>query len=197
MSMPGPAPSVYSPFSRCGMPTANSHDFEAALDVAGRIRDGLAMLARQQRCQLFLVAVEECDEIQHHARADLRVARRPLRLGGGGICHRGGEFVARCERDAGLNLAGVGVEDIAEATALAGDASAGDEMPQFLDHDLIAPAATAGLLVFKSRHPNDRPMRPQGGVLSRRRPRRRDSRAYRAAPRCRRDNRSTGQAAIG
>ena len=24
MSMPGPAPSVYSPFSRCGMPTANS-----------------------------------------------------------------------------------------------------------------------------------------------------------------------------
>ena len=102
-----------------------------------RIRDGLAMLARQECCQLFLVAVEECDEIEEHARPDLRVAGRPLRLGGGGICHRGGEFVARCERDAGLNLAGVGVVDIAEATALAGDAPAGDEMPQFLDHDLL------------------------------------------------------------
>src|SRR5262245_36244851 len=110
-------------------------DLEAALNVAGRIGDGLAVLAREEGRKLFLVPVEESHEIQKDAGAHLRVAGGPLRLGCGGIGHGGRDLVARSKGDAGLNLAGVGVVDIAEATAPAGDALAADEMPQFLDHD--------------------------------------------------------------
>ena len=39
MSMPGPAPSVNSPFRRCGMPQANSDHLDAALDVALGVGD--------------------------------------------------------------------------------------------------------------------------------------------------------------
>ena len=43
-SMPVPAPSVYSPLSRCGMPIGELDDLDAALDVALGVGDGLAVL---------------------------------------------------------------------------------------------------------------------------------------------------------
>ena len=86
--MPGPAPSVYSP-EEMRMPVANSQTLEAALNVAQRIGDGLAVLAREQGRKLFLVAVEQRHEAQEDAGAHLRIAGGPLRLGSGSISDGG------------------------------------------------------------------------------------------------------------
>jgi hypothetical protein len=83
MSMPGPALSVNSPFSRCGAPMQNSITSSPRCTSPG-VGQGLAMLAAKRLGQLVHVAVEQADEFHQHARAALRVGGAPFRLRRGG-----------------------------------------------------------------------------------------------------------------
>ena len=104
MSMPGPAPSVNSPFRRCGAPMQNSATSRPRMHVALGVGEGLAVLAGQRLGELVHVAVEELDELHHHPGAALRVGRRPLRLR------------ARGARDGGVEL-GLGGEGTRACTS--------------------------------------------------------------------------------
>src|SRR4026207_1740227 len=107
MSMPGPGPSVYSPFMRCGMPQGDPppspparavsgaapfrcralhevrnaagelHPLQPALDVALGVGDGLAVLAGEAVGELVVVAVGELQEFHYEAGAALRGGGRP------------------------------------------------------------------------------------------------------------------------
>ncbi len=70
-------------------------------------------------------------EIEHHARAALRVGGGPAWKSGERGFHRLAHFGAACEWRLGLNLAGGGVEHVTEAAALALDPLAVDEMAEF------------------------------------------------------------------
>ena len=74
---------------------------EPALDVAARVRHGLAMLGRQQPGEGVHVAVDEVDEAHHHAGAALRVLLRPCDLGGGGVVDGGGDLGGAGKRERG------------------------------------------------------------------------------------------------
>ena len=101
---------------------AEFDDFEAALDIALRVGDDLAMLARQHVREAVHVGFDEALEFEHHARAPLRVGGSP-----GGLClfrcgDRAFEERRVAERDLRLHAAAVGVEDVALARAAAGAA---------------------------------------------------------------------------
>ena len=87
--------------------------FEPALDVALRVGDDLAVLARQDVRELVHVGFDQRLVIEHDARAALRVGRGPGRLGGARGVHRALEVGGRAEADMGLDLALVGVEHVA------------------------------------------------------------------------------------
>ena len=106
--MPGPAPSVYSPFIRCGMPQANSTTSSAALDVALGVGDGLAVLAGQAVGELVVVAVGELQELHQHAGAALRVGGGPGRLRGLGVLDGGGHLGLGGQRHLGAHLPSIG-----------------------------------------------------------------------------------------
>ena len=89
-------------------------DFEAALHVALGVGERLAVLGGQQPRQLVELLLRQFEELHHHARAALRVGRRPGRL-----CRFGNrdgvlDLGVLGERDLGLHLAGVGIENVAE-----------------------------------------------------------------------------------
>jgi acyl-CoA reductase-like NAD-dependent aldehyde dehydrogenase len=101
---------------------------QAALDVALRVGDDLAVLAREHLGHLVHIGFDEPLEVEHDAGAALRIDQRPGLLGPERRGH-GQVYLARAgERHTGLHLADVGVEDVAVATAGAGDRSAVDEV---------------------------------------------------------------------
>ncbi len=75
--MPGPAPSLYSPFRRCGNADREFHDFEAALNVALGVGNGLAVLAGEKFGKRLIFLLGKLQEFHQHADAFLRVLRRP------------------------------------------------------------------------------------------------------------------------
>ena len=91
--------------------------FEPALDVAFRIRDHFAMFGRERVCQFVHVLFDERLEVEHDARATLRIGRGPaglrLKRGGDGAV----EIGLRAERHRRLDLARIGVEHIPRTTA--------------------------------------------------------------------------------
>ena len=89
---------------------------QAALDVALGVGDDLAVLAGKDLGQFVDPAFDQSLEFEHHPRAALRIGRRPADLGPGGGLNGGVEFVGGGEGDARLNLPGIGIEDVAEAT---------------------------------------------------------------------------------
>ena len=112
--MPGPAPTVYSPFSACGMPQAIFDHLEPALDVALGVGDDLAVLgsraaaasssmwASTSSLNLNITRARRCGLVAAQAGcAALRGVDRFLEVGGG------------AEADMGLDLALVGVEHVA------------------------------------------------------------------------------------
>ena len=112
---------------------ADFDHFEAALDVALGVGDGLAVLARQDFGQLVIVAVGEFEELHQHAHAALRVGRRPFRLRRLGVLDRGAQFGRRGQRHRAAHRAVHRLHDVLLAPAGAGDALAADEMT-VLDH---------------------------------------------------------------
>jgi len=95
-------------------PAGELHNFEAALDVALGIRDGLAMLGGEQAGQVVVFALDQLQELEHHARAALRIGRGPTRKGGLGIGDRLFHLGLTGERHLGCNLAGIGIEHLAK-----------------------------------------------------------------------------------
>src|SRR3546814_18388063 len=92
-------------------------DFQAALDVALRVGQHLAMFGGEQQGQFVHILFDQFLEAEHDAGAALGVGRGPFGLGGKGGVDRllkmggGGEF------QLGLDRAGGGVEDVGQAGA--------------------------------------------------------------------------------
>src|SRR5882757_7519775 len=111
--------------------------FEAALDVALGVGEGLAVLGRQQPGEAVELLLRELEELEQHARAPLRIGRGPGRLRRRGIGDGSLDLRCRGQGDLGLHLAGIGIEHVAAATGRAGDRLAADEMAD-LAHGLTS-----------------------------------------------------------
>ena len=131
-SMPVPTWSVYSPFSRCGMPQANSTTSRPRCTSPSASDSTLPCSLGDDRGELLAVALQQFLQLEHDAGAAQRRASRPRpatrrrrrRL----PCppRRGMASATR-----GGHLAGGRVEHVAELAAGAGDRLAADEMPDF------------------------------------------------------------------
>ena len=102
--------------------------FEAALDVALGVGNGLAVLARQQIGELVVIALRQFEELHHHARAALRIGGAPLHLGGLGILDGGTNLGLGGQRHLGLDVAGHRLENVGRPARCALDLFAADEM---------------------------------------------------------------------
>ena len=131
---PGPAPSVYSPLSRCGMPRQNSATSRPRWMSPLRIGNGLAMLARQQCGQRVHVAIDQFDEFHQHAGAALRIGRGPGGLGRRAHSPPPRALPRRGQRHARNDFAGHGLIGVGEAAGRSLDVLAADEMRQFGRH---------------------------------------------------------------
>jgi hypothetical protein len=104
------------------------NDFKAALNVTLAVGDDLAVFGRQQFRQFVHVDVQQALELEHHPGAALRIGRRPGRLGRLGVGDGGVQLRGRGQGDARLDLAGVGVEDVAKTAGRALDGATADEV---------------------------------------------------------------------
>ena len=103
-------------------------NFEAALDVALGVGNGLAMLARQAIGELVVVALGEFEELHHDAGAALRICRGPFDLRGLGVLDGGTDFRLRCQRHLGLHIASHRLEYVSRPARGALDLLTTDEM---------------------------------------------------------------------
>ncbi|GLK26048.1 hypothetical protein GCM10017607_33670 [Microbacterium thalassium] len=98
---------------------------DAAADLALRVREHLAVLAREDRGQLVLTLDQQLAEPEEHVRALDQPGGAPRREGRLGGRDGGLDLVGGGERDLGGDLAGGGVEDrsgaICGTRLLAGD----------------------------------------------------------------------------
>ena len=101
---------------------------DAALHVAARVGNGLAVLGGQKLGEVLEVLLHQFEELEHHAGAPLRIGRGPGRLRGFGIGDGVLDLGMLGERDLGLHLAGIGIEDVAEPSGGPLDVLAADEM---------------------------------------------------------------------
>ena len=113
---------------------ADLDDFEAALDVALGVGDGLAVLARQEFGQRIILALHQFEKLHQHAHAPLRIGRGPGRLRGLGVLDRLAQFGLRGQRHRGrARVPSIGCMTSWRAPAGSGNALAADEMSD-LDH---------------------------------------------------------------
>ncbi len=103
-------------------------DFEPALDVAFGVGKGLAVLGRQQPRQVVILALDQLQELEHDTGAALRIGGRPARKGRLRVGDRLFDLGSGRQRDFGLNLTGIGIEDVAEAPGRPFHLLAADEM---------------------------------------------------------------------
>ncbi len=87
-------------------------DLDAALDVALRVRDGLAVLQAKQLGEFVDIGVDQVDELHQDPRPALRVEGGPLFLRLLRGADRGVDVGGRRQQDLRLHLAGAGVEHI-------------------------------------------------------------------------------------
>ena len=78
-SVPGPALSVYSPLSRCGMPQANSTTSRPRWMSPWRRRTP-CRARRRAGGEIVEFLMDQFEEFEHHPRAALRVGGGPFRL---------------------------------------------------------------------------------------------------------------------
>ena len=103
-------------------------DFEAALDVALGVGNGLAVLARQKLSELVVIALHQFDELHHHARAALRIGVGPLDLRVPGVLDGGANLGLGGQRHLGLDVAGHRLENVGRPPGRALDLFTADEM---------------------------------------------------------------------
>jgi len=104
------------------------HHVEAALDVAAGIGQHLAVLGREPLRQLLGARLDQAAELEQHPGATLRIERRPRALGAGRRGDRGIHHPGVAEADPALDLAGVGIEDVAPARRRPRQSRSVDEM---------------------------------------------------------------------
>ena len=104
-------------------------DFKPALHVALRVRHGLAVLGGEQFGEAVIVAVQQFEEFEHHARAALRVRRRPCGLRGLRVRDHLLDLGTGRERHMRLHFARRGIEDIGVAARCSLHVLAADEVP--------------------------------------------------------------------
>jgi hypothetical protein len=97
---------------------AELRHFQAAGDVAHRIGDGLAMLARHQFGERLHVAVQKIDELHQHPGAALGIDGRPARLRRRRASDRRIQIGGRRQRHLRLDLPRRRIEHIATAPAI-------------------------------------------------------------------------------
>ena len=117
-----------------GHATGKFGDFNAALQIAQRIGNGLAVFHGNEGGQFFLVLGGELQKFHHHAGAELGVLGGPGGLCRLGIFDGGAELGLGGKGHLGLHFAGIGVEYVGKASGCSLDLLATDEMPDFLDH---------------------------------------------------------------
>ena len=104
------------------------HHLEATLDVAFGVRKGFAVLGGEQLGEIVVFLLHQLEELEHHAGAPLRIGRRPDRLRGLRIGDGVLDLGMLGQRYLGLHLAGVRIENVAEASGDPFDRLAADEM---------------------------------------------------------------------
>ena len=107
--------------------------FDAALDVALGVDQRLAVLAGEDLGELVDVPADQLVELHQHARAALRVHRRPGRLRRLGVLDRRPQLRLGGERCAAAHCPVHRLEHFAGPAGCAGDMLAADEMP-VVDH---------------------------------------------------------------
>ena len=113
-SMPPETCGVISPLSRCAEPARELDDLQPARDLAARVGEHLAVLARDDRGQLVLVRVEQLAEREQDLRALGERRGAPLGAGGRGGLHGAIDVGGRRERNARDDLAGGGIGHLAD-----------------------------------------------------------------------------------
>ena len=117
--------------------------FEAALDVALGVGEGLAVLGREKPRQLVEFLLHQIEEFHQHARAPLRIGGGPGRLRRFGDRDGVLDLGVFGQRHLGLHLAGIGVEDVAEASRSPLHLFAADEVAD-LTH-VVSPWTLSGI----------------------------------------------------
>src|SRR5215510_5393748 len=107
------------------------HDFNAALDIAARVRNRLSMFRRKQFRQAVEFLLYQLEKLEHHAGATLWIGRCPAGLSCLGVRDGVLDLGVVGERDAGLDFPGIGIEDVAETTGCPFDDLATNEMADF------------------------------------------------------------------
>ncbi len=114
--------------------TGKFGDFNAALQIAQRIGNGLAVFHGNEGGQFFLVLGGELQKFHHYPATELRVLGGPGGLGRLGVFDGGAELGFGGQSHLGLHFARIGVEHIGKPPRCPLDLLATDEMPDFLDH---------------------------------------------------------------
>ncbi len=126
VSMPVPTCSVYSPLRSSGIPVAYSM-FSRPRMTSPLASEKTLPCSRLSRAAISSMRrLEDVAEAEEDAGAAERWLRRPLGEGGGGGLDGLVEFSGGGHRDAGLNGAGGGVVDVAEAGRFVDHGRAGD-----------------------------------------------------------------------
>ena len=111
--------------------------FDAALNIAMAVGNGLAVFCRQHLGKLFLFGIHQVDEFGHDARTPLRICCRPCRLGSPGIGNSRLQLGFTGQSNFCLNFAGVGVKYVSKPPGCARNQFAANEVPDFLDHTVL------------------------------------------------------------
>ena len=117
-----------------GHATGKFGNFNAALQIAQRIGNRLAVFHGNQGGQFFLVLGGEFEEFHHDAGAELGVLGGPGGLRRLGIFDGGAKLGLGGKSHPGLHFAGIGVEHVGKAPGRPVNPLAADEVPDFLDH---------------------------------------------------------------
>ena len=115
---------------------------DAALDVALGVSQYLAVFGGEELREAVVLLRDQLEELEHHACAALWIGRRPGGLRGLRVRDDLLDFGLAGERDLGLHLAGVRIEDVAASAGRPLDLFSADEMSDFAhenapDHGLV------------------------------------------------------------
>ena len=111
--------------------------FQSALDVALGVGDGLAVLRGEQLGEAVEFPLRQLEELEQHPRAALRIGGGPRGLRRLGVGDRRFHFRLVGGADLRLNLAGIGVEQVAAAAGCAPHWFTTDEMTDFVHQGLL------------------------------------------------------------
>lgn len=134
-------------------PRGELDDLEAPLDVALRVVDGLAVLAREQLGERLHLALHQIEESQQHASALLGVRRGPLDLCGLGVREHVGDLAGGGQRHARLDGSGARIEHVGEAAPFWGEVLSAYEVGNGTSHCAMSLRAIVGTMTMVLRHP--------------------------------------------